>query len=80
MPRGYNTKGGLNGHFNHADPKSTFLLSLFIFDCVLFLGMLTLKANFGMLFIALSNCLDGILRSMIPLNVLLSSTSRKLER
>jgi hypothetical protein len=20
MPRGCNTKGGLNGHFNHADP------------------------------------------------------------
>ena len=27
VPRGYNTKGGSNGHFNHADPRSTFLLS-----------------------------------------------------
>ena len=26
MPKGYNTKGGSNGHFNHDDPWSAFLL------------------------------------------------------
>jgi hypothetical protein len=28
MARGYNTKGGSNGHFNHVDPRSAFLLRL----------------------------------------------------
>jgi len=32
MPRGYNTKGGSNGHFNHVDPRSTFLLSSLLFS------------------------------------------------
>jgi hypothetical protein len=27
VSRGHNNKGGSNGHFNHADPWSTFLLS-----------------------------------------------------
>ncbi len=36
MSRGYNTKGGSNGHSNHADPKSTFLLFLLI--CVNMFG------------------------------------------
>ena len=47
MPRGYNTKGGSNGHFNHANPRSVFLLFSLFTDLMLFYGHYSIMACYG---------------------------------